>query len=508
MNRVKHHTIDIRPEKELLIILIVSNKACQELLQKINLNVLQVDYVKKIIEWIKSYFEKYNKSPGIHIKDIYKAEKENLDKNISNLIEIFLLELSKEYEEWETFNEDYFIDKAIEYIDERNLIYLFEKGKALVETDQRDKAKQLITNFTKIAKQTSKWVNPFDEHEINNAMDYENEILFKFPGALGDLMGPLLRGYFIAFLAPIKRGKTWMLLELAILGLLNRCKVIFISLEMSKERMERRFYKRLASVMNKKGLVRYPAFDCLNNQDDSCDMKERTNKIRLLNKDDELPEYSDELEYRPCSYCRKRYPKKYIQRFWYVSEERDPFDLTHIRKTIKSFKTTFKSSNLRLICYRKFTANLSQISQDINMLEYTENFIPDVIIIDYADILAPEYKYDDTRRIIDETWMTLGGMAEDKKCLLATVSQTGKQSWEAKNVKAKDVSEDYRKLAHVDIGLTLSQKPSEKRQGIMRIGICAHRDEDFNEYNQVVVLQQLNAGQPLIDSEHYIEEEQ
>jgi len=48
----------------------------------------------------------------------------------------------------------------------------------------------------------------------------------------------------------------------------------------------------------------------------------------------------------------------------------------------------------------------------------------------------------------------------------------------------------------------LSQEPREKKQGIMRFSIVASRDEEFSELNQVRILQQLDAGQPLLDSEY------
>jgi len=47
----------------------------------------------------------------------------------------------------------------------------------------------------------------------------------------------------------------------------------------------------------------------------------------------------------------------------------------------------------------------------------------------------------------------------------------------------------------------LNQTPVEKREGIMRLGIIAHRHEEFDEFTQVQVLQQLKIGQPYLDSE-------
>jgi hypothetical protein len=76
-----------------------------------------------------------------------------------------------------------------------------------------------------------------------------------------------------------------------------------------------------------------------------------------------------------------------------------------------------------------------------------------------------------------------------------------KKTLEKKNVKAVDIAEDIRKVAHVDAMYSLSQTPDEKDNGIMRISVVAHRWKDFNENSQVIVLQNLATGQVALDSE-------
>jgi hypothetical protein len=70
-----------------------------------------------------------------------------------------------------------------------------------------------------------------------------------------------------------------------------------------------------------------------------------------------------------------------------------------------------------------------------------------------------------------------------------------------KNVIASDTAEDIRKIAHVDAMFSLNQVAEEKKSGIMRLGVVAHRWKDFNELEHVTVLQQLQTGQVLLDSE-------
>jgi hypothetical protein len=64
------------------------------------------------------------------------------------------------------------------------------------------------------------------------------------------------------------------------------------------------------------------------------------------------------------------------------------------------------------------------------------------------------------------------------------------------------VAEDIRKVAHVDVMISLNQLEIEKRRGVMRLAVIAHRDKDFYQLGQCFVLQQLELGQPNLDSEY------
>jgi replicative DNA helicase len=139
---------------------------------------------------------------------------------------------------------------------------------------------------------------------------------------------------------------------------------------------------------------------------------------------------------------------------------------------------------------------------DLDRLEDYEGFVPDVIIVDYFDILAPEDEREIGRDRIDSVWKKGKQIADIRNILLVTASQANRLSIEKKNVKQVHASEDLRKLAHVDCMFSINQMPAEKKRGIMRIGIMAHRHKDFNELESTIILQNLEVGQPLLDSEY------
>ena len=47
----------------------------------------------------------------------------------------------------------------------------------------------------------------------------------------------------------------------------------------------------------------------------------------------------------------------------------------------------------------------------------------------------------------------------------------------------------------------MSSTPQDKKRNFVRCSVAVSRNEDFNENVQVKILQQLEAGQPLLDSE-------
>lgn len=506
MAQYTRHRVDTEAERRMLTGLIISDRICREILPLINNDYLQNPYSPIVVEWIKKYWDKYQKAPNHHIQDIFENEKRNINEDRLQMVSGFLERLSEEYTKEISINESYLMDQCRDYLDERSLLDLFERGTAYVVAGDKSKAKSLLSNYKKIASAMSEWSNPFTSEEVNLTMDAQKDVMFQMPGALGKLLGPFERGTFIVVMAPVKKGKTWLLMEIAVMALLQRFRVAFISLEMKKEKMQQRLYKRFMSTATGKGAILYPCFDCYRNQDGTCSSVERKGGGDLIeSKINDIiifKRYSENIDWTPCDVCRGRKKSDFVpaNMHWYKSLERPGMELDDVRGYVKSIRESF-GDNLRLKCYPRFSANLGDIERDLDLLEYTEHFIPDVIIVDYADILKPENRFGDKLDMIDETWMTLAQVGDKRKALMVSATQSNKEAWDAKNTKAKNVGQYFMKFAHVEMAFMLSQTPQEKKNNIIRCSVAVSRNEDFNEDYQVRILQQLQAGQPLIDSE-------
>ena len=67
------------------------------------------------------------------------------------------------------------------------------------------------------------------------------------------------------------------------------------------------------------------------------------------------------------------------------------------------------------------------MKSELKVLSVFENFVPDVIVLDYADIMAlPPGK--ERRLQLDELWLGLRNITLDMNNLIVTASQTGRET--------------------------------------------------------------------------------
>jgi len=498
---IKRTVVDASIENQIITGMITSSKFLSEIRPIFNLEYFQNSFAKVISYWCIDYYDQYKKSPGIHIKDIYDIEaEEGLSDEDKEIIGIFLDKLSKQYVEGQEINSDYVRDNAFEYFCKRSLEISVEQMQKLLAMGRIAEAEAILLNHKKVAYQTSGWFNPFEHKEILETFLEEDDDFFILPGALGHIVGKMERDWFIAVLAPFKRGKSFFLQEIAVRAMFQKMKVVFISLEMKKKNLKERLYRRLTAFGSKyqEDTFLYPAFDCGHNQDGSCDMRERTNHISLL-RDGVMPEFDIDMEYRVCSYCRDHHVEGYKLKTWFEPILRPKFDFKPTKKAIKAIETMY-GDNLRYMSYPRFTAGLSDIRRDLYLLEQKEEFIPDVIIVDYADILKPDTK-GDKRNQIDDIWKMLASLAAERHCLVFTASQGTRGAIYKSDVSQDDLAEWIGKLGHVDIFLGLNQTKANKKSKLLRVNVLVHRHRESDESLQAMLLQQLEVGQFSLDSE-------
>lgn len=453
MKREKLNTLN---ERDLLIGLITSEKFCREICPILKTRLLEVEYSRIVAGWIKDFYQNFKKAPEKDIMKIYRAHVEEIsDEDLQENILTFIEKVCKDYENIKNFNHDYVLEQSILYLKGRSLKNLSEDIDSYLVTGEITKAEHLITKYKSVEKNSGKAVSLLHNREaIVNSFTQDDELLFNFPGAYGSVVGDIHREDFISYLAPMKRGKTFALIDAGVTAIQNGLKVVHLSLEMSESQMLKRYWTSLSGQLNKDNdSIEYSYF--------------------------EKSEDSDKWEIKHKTISRKA------------------VSIAEVQKKQNSLKRLFRGGDIRVLAVPAYSWTVERLDIELDNLAQQENYIPDVIIIDYADIMMPSEK-GDYRNQLDGIWKRLRGLAQKRKAVVFTASQSGRASID-KNVDSKDIAEDIRKLAHITSMVSLNQTPSEKKAGILRLKQLALREGEA-EFREAVCTQCLSIGRIVTDS--------
>ena len=104
-----------------------------------------------------------------------------------------------------------------------------------------------------------------------------------------------------------------------------------------------------------------------------------------------------------------------------------------------------------------------------------KNFIPSVIIIDYADIMRSTRQYDSMRHELKLIYEELRNLAMEMNIPIWTASQANREASKSAVVGLENMSEAYGKAMVADIVLSISRKPMEKSTGAGRLFVAKNR---------------------------------
>lgn len=506
MSSVKRDRVDNRAERSLATGVIVSERVLREIQTIYNPDYVRVPYVRRLVEWSLDYFKTYQKPPGKHIQDIFHAhERKGMDEDEAALISDFLEEISGEHERADKFNEQYLLHQVEERFKTVSLQNLSEDIQAELSNGNILKAEALLSEYRRVALPSSDGIDPLDNVEvIQEAFEHHAEPLFTLPGAAGDMLNEqLVRGGLIGIMGRAKIGKTFNCMELTMRALKARCNVAFFQAgDETQEGMTTRFHVRLAGRSN---IPRYcremwvPVLDCDRNQENTCNAQCREGKIGTEGKSPkEAPTH-----YKPCSICANDNPHKFRGTVWYTRQPAaKPLTWREAYQEGQKFKKRMKGRKFKMITVPNGTLSVQDICAYLDKWEHFEGWIPDVVIIDYADILAPEPEAlkKETRDQQNATWKALRRLSQQRHCLVIAPTQANAASYDAYRLKLTNFSEDRRKYDHVTGMLGLNQTEAEKKAGIMRWNWLLLRHGEFDTREMVVVLQCLQKGRPLLGS--------
>lgn len=497
-------------ERRIVLGFIVSSRFNKEIKPIYNPRFMQSKYAIRLIDWCQKYFQKYNKAPNKQIESIFNKQKEKLQEAMVEGIESILTSLSEEFEDKKGLNIDFLIEEVESHFRKVALRENAEEIIDLIDREELEEAEELRNNFSIPKRKSSGWINPFEEEKIKQAFEEKNEIVCKLPGSLGAMMNDqMVRDSFVAILAPEKRGKSFFLMELAFRAAKLNKKVAFLQVG---DMTEKQMISRMAIYLNKKSnKAKYckerllPVMDCANHQLGTCPHRKKNNSIFQGNAeelesiplDDLLNLYESYPEWKPCERCYKENKLTFKGAVWYQSLD-EVAPLTWKESVLTTKKHKFLK-NIKLATYPNDTMTVSMLEEELQTLIKSFDFVPDVVIIDYADLLVPE-KQKDFRHQQNEIWKGLRKLSQVYNCCLITATQSNVMGHMVKSLDLSNFSEDKRKYAHVTAMYSLNQTGEERKKGVIRIGELILRDDEYNSEKQCMVLQCLQRGRPYLSS--------
>ena len=126
--------------------------------------------------------------------------------------------------------------------------------------------------------------------------------------------------------------------------------------------------------------------------------------------------------------------------------------------------------------YPTRSAGIQTIKNHIEKMK-NQDFIPDLIIVDYADLLKPEgSSKEEKRHQLESIYEDLRGISQEVGCPLWTASQTNRSGLNAEVITMESISEAFNKCFVADFIFSVSRTTDDKAVNGGRIFVAKNRN--------------------------------
>jgi hypothetical protein len=330
------------------------------------------------------------------------------------------------------------------------------------------------------------------------------------PGALGQMMGPIERETFYGILGREKAGKTYHLMMFALAAAKQGLKVaMFETGDLTQDQLDSRFASAFTGKTyreEKVGKYYIPVLDCMKNQMGMCD-KVPSKTIVSWNEQYRRHEFLVDVkdphvikEHDPCIECfrdrRKR--KKFEGSVWWEKRKIEQWTWGEVKEKVKAFKRRFKGE-LLTEAFPMHSMKMSDVRSWIINRQKQDGFLPDLLLIDYPDIMLPENDRE-FRHQENEKWMIARKISQEFHNCVMVATQANAKAYNRDSLKLDNYSEDKRKYGHTTHFYAINKTENEELMGCSRFGALILREDVAQISKQVTILQELPTSRPYITS--------
>ena len=482
-------------DRKVAIAMITSDKFLSKVRGSFSEKYITTDYARTVCRWCVEYWDTYKRAPGADIKTVFETKRLASPRRSTEfeVIEKLLTSISNENDRV-SLNIDYLIDTVKECWARENYRILAEQ---LQDSQSVGDARRAVREFTDIQTVTNEPTQVLKDASVADELfKEENEQLITFRGALGELVGPwMTRDQLICVIAPAKGGKTALLTEIASKCINSRRNIAFFQ---CGDLSTRQFYSRLFSSLAEKPVAEHfskqtvvPCIDCFKHCQGSCAKMPSRPVVaeisqEVLDDDAGLISCCDKI-----GTCKDYTPflsKKVTQQCDCLTED----DVKNCQKRLTEY---MEPAQFLSLVVPNSTLTVDAIDGCLKSWRDDYGFIPDVVLIDYADILAPERGSGaDERDRQNLRWKKLRRLSQEWHCLVVAPTQSNRDGFDKELLNSKNLSEDIRKLAHATGVLAIHQTARERRAGVSRVSWILGRDGQPDNSVQVIVCNDMAVG--------------
>ena len=364
----------------------------------------------KIFEAVNEYYSKYQKLPSdsFILEDVKNklAPKEELFDYEDELNYINSLDTSA------IDNPDYYMDLVERFAKNESMKQAIQQGITLLKDNRVEEIEEIVRNALTVRRTVDVGQNYFED--LSERWDRVFNIEFKeryktiFPTLDKSLDGGLSRKELAMVVAPPGVGKSIYLVNQGVKSLTEGRQVLYISLEMSEDKIAQRF-----------------------------------DSISTL------------------------IPQRELKR---------PETQLKVKERLDLFADRFSGAKLIIKEFPTGTATINTIRSLLVQLRNHEDFEPDLIIVDYMELMRPIretlQEYQAQQKIAEE----MRGLAMEYKCLIWTATQTNRQGRSVKLITDSELGDSYGKIRTCDFAVSLNQTEEELDNERMRVYVIKSRN--------------------------------
>ncbi len=350
------------------------------------------------------------------------------------------------------------------------------------------------------------------------------EPYFALDGELGRMLNSRLKpDNFGVILANPKMGKTTFLVNLAVAASYNVPTLLISTGDETELKLNARIATNLSWCVTQPeyaGDFAVPVPDCMHNAQGTCPIGQggeprKGKNWKQLIDDGHTPEDLAEgcvdqartvtgKVYQPCCRCFPKigYTPEDIEQdkvnrrhwksaIWWKMRRVNLIDRRRLRATKLKYNIETANGGLKIMSFGSDKLSVPDLEKILEDLDRRDNFVPSVIIIDYADIMKQEVgrytdkDYDGMRKIFEG----LSNLRTTLGNLIITATQTNRTGDEVETHTIKTVGRTAKGIDNCTWFLTLNQTNTEDRAKVMRASMLYAREGRNDSERQALCCQ-------------------